>query len=229
VRKIQEPTVHPDESAVGGEIYRHPAYAQIGASRVSGSVRLYGSDFNHQNFVRIRIGQSELHRSLSNDWPYGGGRAYIEVDVSEAQWATFVSSMNVGLGVQCTLRYKDGEEIPEIAPPKEDRQEQFTAEAHEAASDALNLLDALSEEIEGLKVSGVQKNTLRARVRMARQRLESSIPFVMQQFAEHMEETVEKAKIEVNAYVTGATMRAEVEALARDGHPMLGFVEGESK
>jgi hypothetical protein len=229
VRKAQEPTLHPGESALGGDIYRHPAYAQIGASRVTGSARLYGSDFNHRNYVRIRICPSELHRGLSNDNVYGSNKAYIEVDVSEAQWATFVSSMNVGFGAQCTLRYKDGEEIPEIAEPTVSRQEQFAGEAREKVQSALDQLETLSQEIEALKVSGVQKKALQGRVRAARLQLVSNVPFVMQQFDEHMEATVEKAKVEVNAYVTGAAMRAGMEALARDGHPMLGFVEGESK
>lgn len=48
----------------------HPAFAQIGASRVSGSVNLYGSEFNHQHFITISIHRSELNRSLSRDWPF---------------------------------------------------------------------------------------------------------------------------------------------------------------
>ena len=60
-----------------------------------------------------------------------GGRRIIEVAMSEAQWATFVSSLNQGSGVQCTLDYsmQDGS-IPAIAAPK-DRRTQFSQELQE--------------------------------------------------------------------------------------------------
>src|SRR3546814_2680674 len=50
----------------------HPAFAQISASRVTGLANLYGSDFAHQSYVRIRVNPSEMHRSLANDWPHAG-------------------------------------------------------------------------------------------------------------------------------------------------------------
>jgi hypothetical protein len=222
-RNEETPTVEYGEHPGGGveTVTRHPAFAQIGASRVSGGARLYGSDFEHQNYVRVRIAASEMHRSLSNDWPYAR-RDYIEVDLSEAQWATFVSSMNVGSGVQCTLRYKDGEAIPGIAPPTEDPHKKYEVEAREKLTRALSQLDQLTVDIAALKISEKQKAALKGRVDSAHQHLVSNIPFVLKQFAEHMETTVEKAKIEVNAYVTSAVMRAGIKALGgQDGEAPL--------
>jgi hypothetical protein len=214
-RHIEQPTfenVGSDETMV-----RHPAFAQISASRVSGGAYLYGSDFQHQHYVTIRICESTLRRKLSNDWPMGSTMSgFIEVDLSEAQWAEFVSSMNVGSGVQCTLRRRENKEIPGLPAPQR-RADQFRDEVRETMVDSLAHLEKLSEAIDVMSASEKQKNALRGHLRMARQELLSNIPFVEKQFAEHMETTVQKAKIEINAYATHAVMRAGVNALGGDG------------
>ncbi|KKL96942.1 hypothetical protein LCGC14_1839510, partial [marine sediment metagenome] len=97
----QEPTIEvTKDDPINDTVERHPAYAQIGAMRVSGShgAYLYGSDFRHQHYIMIQIHDSVLHRSLSGDRAHSGKRL-IEVALSEAQWATFVSSLNQGSGV----------------------------------------------------------------------------------------------------------------------------------
>jgi hypothetical protein len=100
--KYQDPTIEKVDSPISDSVEKHPAYAQIGASRVSGGTYLYGSNFAHQHYVTISITKSELNRSLSRDWA-SGGEEYIEVALSEAQWASFVSTLNSGTGIQCTL------------------------------------------------------------------------------------------------------------------------------
>src|SRR5262245_60626587 len=125
--KYQEPTIVDSDSLTSETIERHPAYGQIGASRVSGQTFLYGTDFAHQNYIIIEISRSELHRGLSNDWPFGRDKL-IELALSEAQWATFVSSLNCGQGVQCTLTDFNRESIPQI-PAIKSRKAQFQAEA----------------------------------------------------------------------------------------------------
>lgn len=85
------------------EDYReyHPAYAMIGAARVTtmtagGGARLFGSDFRHQAYVTVTIRTASLSRTAQAEYIHGETEL-IEVALSEAQWATFVSSMNVGL------------------------------------------------------------------------------------------------------------------------------------
>src|SRR4051812_19636627 len=106
----QEPTV--EESAHGGgrsTTERHPAYGMIGASRVNwagNGTNLFGSDFRHRNTVRIQIHGADVRRDLSHDWIHADSRrSLVEVELSEAQWAGFVSTLNVGDGVACTIRH----------------------------------------------------------------------------------------------------------------------------
>lgn len=185
---------------------KHPAYGMIGASRVSSTpgAALFGSDFQHQNFVKITILHGELSRSLSEDRHRGVGVPIVEVALSEAQWATFVSAMNVGYGVPCTLEIADGERKPFIEPVT-NRREQINAEVADTMQDTIEALEALRDAAPTKKLRQQAENAIA--------QIKSNIPFVAKQFDEHVERTIEKAKIEVNAYVTNAVQRAGLRAL----------------
>ena len=195
-------------------IEEHPAYGMIGASRVSSSPGeyLFGSDFQHQHYVTVSIYGATLHRSLSRDWVSAGDQM-IEVALSEAQWASFVSSMNVGHGVSCTVQRKQGIGILPGIEAITDRRDQINAEVMDKMNDALATLTELRDAAPNKK--------LRAMAEQAMQQLKSNIPFVADQFDEHVEKTVEKAKIEVNAYVTQAVNRAGLAALGGAQTPFL--------
>lgn len=189
----------------------HPAFAQIGAYRTSGHSHLYGSDFNHNATIRIRVYESELVRSLSED-RYHGKRPLMEVELSEAQWATFVSSLNVGHGVPCTLRY-NGKDVPGLPPPSS-RVDQFKMEAGKECQESLKLLNGLLAKIDDMKLTKAKTAELKGPIEAAIMALTDRLPFVAQQFSEHMEEVVEKAKQEVHGYVTGVIAKAGIAALA---------------
>ncbi|QNK01701.1 hypothetical protein [Dyella telluris] len=214
-RIFLEPTVREEAGPMGGLIYEHPAYAQIGASRISGMTNLYGSDFNHQHFIRIRIASSSIRRDLSTDWVHAATKPYIEVDLSEAQWAHFVSSPNVGMGSQCTLRYREpggNGYVPELAPPQS-RTKQFAGEVRKRLETALSEVDELHKMLGELKLPIKQKAALQLKASTARAQMTGNMKFVADMFDEHMEKTVESAKSEVDAYVVQTIQRAGMEAL----------------
>lgn len=209
--EYEEPTIKKENGPVSESVETHPAYAQIAASRVSGAANLYGSDFNHQHYVTISIHRSELHRGLSRDWPHPR-EEYIEVALSEAQWAAFVSTMNAGSGIQCTLNHLHGKGIPQIpAAPK--RHHQFKTEVDARLERALGKLKELREGIKASKLSGKAQEELLNKLSFAESDLSSNIAFVAAQFGEHIEEVTEHAKIEVNAYVQNTIQRAGLTAL----------------
>ena len=196
----QEPAVEVvKDDPINDTVERHPAYAQIGAMRVSGGAYLYGSDFRHQHYITIQIHDSVLHRQLSGDRAHSDKRL-IEVALSEAQWATFVSSLNQGSGVQCTLGYTpEAGLVPTIAQPK-DRKLQFSKEMTERFDMAVRALKLLESQIDQSPLSGKKKAALKGQLHTARMNLAPNMEFVAERFDEHMERTVEKAKSEVNAY-----------------------------
>lgn len=211
--RIVDPVEVPDNGPAGGVSITHPSYAQIQANRVSGGAMLYGSDFRHQHFVSIKIVPSEMRRSLSNDWPFAGLSPLIEIEMSEAQWAEFVSTMNGGGGTQCTLRYANGEHIPRLPAP-EGTQARFEAEADEQVRKSREALDELDKLIAETPLSKAKQKELAWKVEVARRSIGGSAKFVRDQFTEHMERTVTKARIEINAYATHAVRQAGLDSLA---------------
>lgn len=211
MRSIQDP-VETKASMPDGKSFEHPAFGQITVHRIIGSRALYGSDFMHHNYVRVEIHESQLNRSLSRDWHFSR-KTIISVDLSEAQWASFVSSFNVGAGVPCTIASRDGKYVPEF--PLRDEGQEYKAEANAKLADALAKIDAAIAEVEAntAGISKAKREAMLGPLRRAHQQLASNLSFVAQSFAEHMETRVEKAKVEVNAYVTQTVARAGLDAL----------------
>ena len=217
-RLIQEPTVRVADSKTVHEAveYEHPAFGAIHANRITGGAMLYGSDFQHNAFVRISIATSILRRHLSTDWPSPSFRPFVEVDLSEAQWAHFVSAMNVGAGTQCTIASREGQTVPGLPRP-ESRVDQFAGESAKRMERAQERLDELAEAIKASGLSNVKQKALLDKVNHASMDIGTNQKFVAEMFSEHMETTVEAAKIEVGAYLNGAVRQLGIEALQRAG------------
>lgn len=208
-------TLPPTESAgVRGErIFEHPGFGLIGGSRVSGSTVLFGSDFEHHNFVEIRIARAELHRDLSHDWQFGRDEI-VSVRMSEAQWATFVSSLNVGQGVPCTIAYVGREQMPGIPLRREEDAARDDATAH--ISEMVELVDrAIHEVVDGVGtgLSKTRRDAILAPLKQLRQEIHSNTPYMMESFERHFETTVERAKVEIEAHMQNMVVRAGLEAL----------------
>lgn len=212
MRNIQEPELISDDP-IHGKTYHHPAFGQISASRVTGGASLYGSDFEHRAFVEITISRSQLGRSLSRDWHFGKERL-VSVRLSEAQWATFVSSLNIGSGVPCTLDRVAGKQAPSI--PLRTEQDIASSEVVERARSmgekVTQTIDAIKGEL-GAGISKKRCEEILAHLKSLEQDLNSNVEFYVDSFDKHMETTVEKAKIEVGAYVQSTLQRAGMESL----------------
>lgn len=193
-RDYLDPTIdeHGDE--------RHPAFATIGAFRGSSTgTHLFDSDIVHQHTVRIRINQASRKRDHHTDWIHGE-KELIEVELSEAQWASFVSAMNSGSGVPCTLRWtKEDGPMPEF--PHAPRLAETMAETHKAAEAAFEDIREAFADLEAASTAKEKReamNTLRARIKNAT----PNVDFAGRVLIEHAEDVVTKAKADVEAFVT---------------------------
>jgi hypothetical protein len=212
-RKYEPPVETEEHGHTGRETkITHPSFGQIGASRVQGSTQLYGSELQHQHYMTVTIRRSTLHRTLSSDHSYAG-EELIEVALSEAQWATFVSTPNSGFGVACTIQHLDRKPVPQLPPPTKTQGERFEKDIYEVLGKILKGMDGLSTQLEGA-LSKTKVAELKKTAEMLRSHLQSNTRFVGDMFVEHMENVVEKAKIEVNAYATATIQRAGLTALA---------------
>lgn len=210
MKNIVEPTVVRNEDRDETRT-THPAFAQISASRVTGHATLYGSDFTHHATIRIRIYESELVRNLSHDRHHGKNE-YIEVELSEAQWATFISALNVGNGPPCTLRYLRGERIPDLPHPQ-DRSKQFAGEIDSHCQDCIENLAELANKVEEMKLPKGKTKEIKDAISHAIMQLRSNLPFIAKSFGEHVEDTIEKAKQEIHGYTMGVITRTGLAAL----------------
>lgn len=211
-REIESPVTTKGDGHLSDTITTHPAYAQIGASRVTGHTQLYDSDFTHQHYMTISIRASELHRGLNRDYHHGR-QEIIEVALSEAQWATFVSAPNMGSGVPCTIQRHNGKMVPQLPPPQE-RTEQFGDEVKSLLKDVSDYAETASAKIDAMGLPKGKTAELKAMFHHMSRKMEGHMPFIASQFDEHMEGSVERAKSEVHGYMTSVLHRAGLEALA---------------
>lgn len=206
-----------NQYARGPEDYveTHPAFGTIGAHRVSagggGGYALFGSDFRHRHFITITIGTADHERMLNNDWIHGH-QDLIEVALSEAQWATFVSTLNMGTGVPCTIQRLKGELIPDI-DPIETRKEEYASEVEAKLEDATSAIADTIAAINATNLSAKVKREITFRLEAAAGKLKPHLDWVASQYEEHAEKVVEHAKVEIEAYLMAAVQRAGLQAL----------------
>lgn len=211
--KITSPTITEETHRGGNSTHQridHPAFAQIQVSRINGHKVLYNSDFNSHNYIALRIHKSEMIRDLSHDWHHEREQ-YIEVSMSEAQWATLVSSLN-STAIPCTLTYLMGECIDRLPEPT-NRINQFGSELSKHLGKAVEQLSEIRKTISSLGLSKVKTENLLSMLSSAQANIMSNTQFVEKSFNEHMENQVEKAKCEANTYLYHVVQRAGLDAL----------------
>lgn len=202
-RAIEQPTVNQ----YGHE--QHPAWGMIGANRVTatpGSV-LFDSDIRHSQTVVVRLATGTRKRDLHRDWLHAE-REFVEVEMSEAQWASFVSSMNVGGGVPCTIRRRESDMlVPEM--PFESRMQETMDEvrgaAHDAAAKVAEAFAAYSERKTAENLRALQA---------AIENMPANVEFAAKSLTRHTENVVQKARADIEAMTAAAARQMGIEPSA---------------
>lgn len=209
------PTLEPEligESPISGKKYTHKAFGQITLNTTSGARTLYDVDYVPHGYITISIHTSELHRSLSSDRHYAKG-SILEINMSHAQWVNFVSSSGQGAGTPCTIEHIDGHPMPLIAATRHEKDE-IKTDVKETLLDSIRRLTELRDKISAdEKLPKTKQKEFVWDLNLAIQELVSNVPFVVQQFHEHVEDTLEKAKTEVHSYMNMAINRAGLQTL----------------
>jgi hypothetical protein len=237
MRNVVEPTVTVSNEYWnrGAERESHPAFGFILASRVSGNTNLYDSDFNHQNYVMVTIGRSTRQRNHSEYSTYDESEL-IQVSMSETQWGHFVSAMNAS-STPCTLErgpmpdsgYKYSM-IPDLPAPKPVI-DKFDKELRATMAEAMETINKMQQQLNNPEKPLSKKDQLELarELGQVRNNIGVNVGFVAEQFSEHVEKTVDKAKSEFNAYRMHSTLQVGVNALTNDivlGMPTLEYKNG---
>lgn len=201
-RDYEEPTV----DQYGRE--RHPAWGTILAHRQqSTGTHLFDSDIIHQNTVAITLYEASRKRDLHHDHVMGD-KVIAEVVLSEAQWASFVSTLNSGSGVPCTIGWTrdgtTGRDTPDF--PHQPRLAETMAETHRAAQAAFDEIQAAFDALEAAMAptSNAPMKEKREALRDLKYKIQNATPnvdFAGKVLIEHAEDVVQKAKADVEAFV----------------------------
>lgn len=227
---MTRPTEAPKlaESNRWGDKYTHRAFGSVTVHQwhAHPGVRLFGSDLVHSSGISICFRAADLHRDLSHDRP-SSGEVLLEIEMSEAQWARFVSSQGNGDGNPVTIaarRNGNLEQPPMIAAPEATKREVHGEEMAAALRDRLVAMEehiaALGSMIDSGKVSRTGLRELHKELARHCGQLPGSVQFVYDQFSRATEQVAEDAKVEVEAFVSRTAQRLGFERLA-DMAPLL--------
>lgn len=206
----QKPTTNEREEET------HPAWGLIGASRVSAGppgATLFDSDIRHGHYVNVRLRRATRHRDLHRDWKHGDEQL-IEVSMSEAQWASFVSTMNIGDGVPCTIERVGGEMMPGVE--YEPRLAASMDEVDDAAHKAMEAIQTAFETYREKKTAA-NLRSLEAAINNA----PSNIGFAAKSLSEHAENVVQRARADIEAMVASKAKQLGIEPASVAGAHLL--------
>lgn len=204
----------------------HPSYGLVHISRITstGAVRLFGSPLaHHYGTIRISIGSAKWQHGLHHDRYFGGLTGeHVEIEMSAAQFADMITSLNMGGGTPCTIRRLAGVHIPN--PPN------YDTEAEHIRNNFENSLDKYKakareyrKKIEDLtsKLSTKVKDEIRIALDVIEDQLGSNVPFVIKQFQEATTKITSAAKAEVDSFVSHVVRAAGLDAIAEGRLPSL--------
>ncbi len=214
--------MHPDD-----EFEReHPSYGILHIARTSGgtsAIRLFGSPLaTHYGTIRLTISRGKWIHGLNHDRYFGMNKDFIEIEMSAAQFADAITSLNMGSGTPCTIRYVGGERID--APPDHPTEAEHIRDNFEGALDKYKAkAHTYRKKIEELtvKLSFKAREEIRIALDVIEDQLGSNVPFVVKQFQEATTRITTSAKAEVEAFVTGVVRAAGLQSIAEGRLPSL--------
>jgi hypothetical protein len=180
--------------------------------------RLFGSSIkDHSSTVLLYIRRAEISHELSADRVFGWNEI-IEIELSQAQFAELLTTMNQGTGVPCTIRRKDGQKIedpPESFVEAERVREGFDDGLKELTTYITKQIEELEIALNETKLSRKAKEKIMWILGKTLQEVESNWPFVLKQFNRATDRIVVAAKSEVDAFVTHVVQQTGLEQLQK--------------
>ena len=231
-RHAVQPTETENQSPIGGTSFTHDAYASIRLTNPQGgSSTLFGSDIGHDNRVRIEICRARLDRSHGRDWIFPR-ETVVDVEMSHAQFAQFITSSGKGDGTPCTLIAAPSQDTRVQAMPAianiETKHATFKREIRDEAMNTVEFLKKKVSTLMSLVADGKPRiSELRAVSRSLENALDnfpSNMEFVVSSAEEALEKATSDAKIEVEAYIAATAQRIGLNHISQ-----LGQIEYKEK
>lgn len=199
---------------------RHESYGMVGISRVSSSgTHLFGSIARHRSFITLTVKRASRRRSLANDWYSAESLPLIEIEMSHTQFGELITSPGMGDGVPCTIRAVGGKMMEECPAP-ENIESKFADDLKETTKETVAELKALRAQLNESLLPGnkplgkAEQRELLGKIESAIASIEDSIPFIEKSFGEEMEDQLNRAFGEVEAYAAHMIHNTGLKAIA---------------
>lgn len=223
-RPEQEPTVSEGRTGKCDPhgVFEHPAYGTITMTTRTGGVgTLFGSDLGHNQRITISISTAKLHRDLHHDWIHPD-KNIIEIEMSHAQFAQFITSNGNGSGTPVTITWLRGEgsipAIKNLQTKHETHRQEIKNSARDATDGMAKNVAKLGAMIESGKLGKKELRELWHTMKCQVENLPSNMAFAVKSAEEALEKATSDAKIEVESYVQMTAHRLglqRIEDLAR--------------
>lgn len=191
------------------ERHTHESFGQIRFSRVTGQANFYGSELEHNHYISLEVHQSEIDRTLSQDWYHNRGPIVLRLRMTAGQFSELITSMNYGSGVNCTLEYRDGKKVADL-PIQESRKEFVHRKFADRLKEFGDKVDGYREKIKAFinkkTMSKSDKEETEKLLGFMSTEIKSNIPHFAKCFQETVDDMTYEAKLEVeNAIATKVT------------------------
>ncbi len=195
----------PEDRVLERERYKHPAFGMIGFNRITGGDNvLFGSSIKHNDRISLTIKHGEQERKLCNNYFYGK-KKIVEIEMSYSQFVECISSMNIGDGVPCTIRYTEKDEYIPGIEDNNSKREQFRNEFSNIIKKAMkqiqNQIDQIQGSIDTKKNLGVkERKEIISQLNQVKYNIGCNLDFCVEQFDEQMDKSTMEAKGEIEAF-----------------------------
>lgn len=188
------------------ETIKHPSFANlyIGRSQCSGQKALFGSSIKHHDVITLKIFPAFIDRDLNMDRYFPETKPYIEIEMSQSQFAQAITSLNMGAGVPVTLRRLNDQYIEPC--PFVDKREQFNDEFRNDMNELSKKLTEATKDVEELienkrTFTKADKEKILSALRAISNQVASNYPYMYSMFNEQMDKTVTEAKAEIESHL----------------------------
>ena len=173
----------------------------IQLSRVYGGNNvMFGSGIRHDSCIRLSVHKGIVDRGFSTNHYYPQFKV-LELEMTPAQFAELITSMNYGVGVPCTLKQFNGERIKNDLKLDDEVnlvKQEYADEVDNVLNDLKFSINSISSE-KGLSPKKIDQ--LKDRLISLLGKLEDESPFLKERFNESLEKTFVEAKASIDNHI----------------------------
>lgn len=209
-----------------GRREKHPSYGLIHFARrsIGSGIPLFGSSIEHRDTIALTVKHGSIVRGLNNDW-FSEEGDIIEVEMSFAQFAEAITSLNNGVGVPCTIRRLKGEGFvpaPKFVNKRTQFVQEFAEDVEKYNAENKQFYEDIKELLDTKKtISKTDREEILRKVERMATGFTSTSEYVAKQFNHQIDETIREAKAEIEAFAQNKLLSIAQQAVVEHGDELV--------